>query len=105
MLDLTIYKSKYYPVKLSETETINVEPPKRKQLKKILSLTKNMKAESLDENDIDNLYEAITLAINKNKENKNFSQEDIDDIFSLNALYVFFDGYYTWVAENLDQKN
>lgn len=105
MLDLTIYKSRYYPVKISENETINVEPPKRKQLKKILSLTKNMKAESLDENDIDNLYEAITLAINKNKENKTFTQEQIDDIFSLNALYAFFDGYYTWVAENLDQKN
>ncbi len=105
MLDLTIYKSRYYPVKLSENETINVEPPKRKQLKKILSLTKNMKAESLDENDIDNLYEAITLAINKNKENKTFSQDKVDDIFSLNALYAFFDGYYTWVAENIDQKN
>ena len=82
-----------------------MEPPKRKQLKKILSLTKNMKAESLDENDIDNLYEAVTLAVNKNKENKTFTQEEIDDIFSLNALVAFFDGYYSWVAENLDQKN
>ena len=88
MLDLTIYKSRYYPVKLSEDETINVEPPKRKQLKKILSLTKNMKAETLDENDIDNLYEAITLAINKNKEDKIFSQDKVDDIFSLNKYHA-----------------
>lgn len=105
MLDLTIYKSKYYEVKMSESETIHIEPPKRKQLKKILSLTKNMKAESLDETDIDNLYEALTIAVNKNKENKEYSQETIDDIFSLNTLFAFFDGYYTWVAENLDQKN
>jgi hypothetical protein len=105
MLDLTIYKSRYYPVKISENEIINVEPPKRKQLKKILELTKNMKSESLDENDIDNLYEAITIAINKNKENKILSSDKIDDIFSLNALYAFFEGYYTWVADNLDQKN
>lgn len=90
MLDLTVYKSRYYEVKISESEIIHVEPPKRKQLKKILSLTKNMKAESLDETDIDNLYEAVTLAINKNKENKQYSQDTIDDIFGLNALFAFF---------------
>lgn len=34
MLDLTIYKQRYYQIKLSDNDIINVEPPKRKQLKK-----------------------------------------------------------------------
>ena len=42
MLDLTIYKQRYYQIKLSDNDIINVEPPKRKQLKKILELTKCM---------------------------------------------------------------
>lgn len=105
MLDLTIYKSRYYSVKISETETINLEPPKRKQLKSILSLTKNMNKESLSDDDIDKIYEALLIAFNKNKEGKTFSIETIDEIVPLNALYDFFEGYYGWVAENINQKN
>ena len=105
MLDLTIYKSRYYPVKISETETINLEPPKRKQLKSILSLTKNMNKESLSDDDIDKIYEALLIAFNKNKEGKIFSIETIDEIVPLNAIYAFFEGYYTWVADNINQKN
>ena len=105
MLDLTKYKSRYYEVKISETETINIETPKRKQLKTILSLTKNMNAESMSETDIDNLYEAASIAFNKNKEGKKFTEEQIDEILGFNSLYAFFEGYYTWVAENIEQKN
>ena len=32
-------------------------------------------------------------------------QDAIDEILGFNALYAFFDGYYTWVAENINQKN
>lgn len=36
MLDLSIYKSRYYEVKLDENLVVNIEPPKIKQLKKYL---------------------------------------------------------------------
>lgn len=64
-----------------------------------------MNAEKINDQDIDNLYEAALIAFNKNKENWTFSQDAIDDILGFNALYAFFDGYYTWVAENINQKN
>lgn len=105
MLDLTIYKSRYYPVKIGEDETVNLEPPKRKQLKSILSLTKNMNKENLSDEDIDKIYEALLIAFNKNKEGKIFTEEQLDDLVPLNALYDFFEGYYGWVAENINQKN
>ena len=105
MLDLTIYKSRYYQVKINETEIINLESPKRKQLKNILLLTKNLNKENLSDDDKDKIYEALVMAFNKNKEGKVFTIDTIDEIVPLNALYAFFEGYYTWVAENVNQKN
>lgn len=105
MLDLSIYKSRYYPVKLDENTIINIEPPKRKQLKKVLSLTKSIDEKTLNDGDVDNLYEAAEIALSKNKEGKKFAAEEVEDYLDLAALVAFFDGYYSWVAENVDQKN
>lgn len=105
MLDLSIYKSRYYQVKLDENTTINVEPPKRKQLKKIISLTKSITNQQLNEEDIDSLYEAAEIALSKNKEGVEFTPERVEDYLNLNALVAFFEGYYSWVTENVNQKN
>lgn len=105
MLDLSIYKTRYYEVKLDENTIINIEAPKRKQLKKVLSLTKNVNGQDLDDSDIDNLYEAAEIALSKNKEGKKFAAEEIEEILDLAALVAFFDGYYGWVMENVNQKN
>ena len=105
MLDLSVYKSRYYEVKLDESTTVNIEPPKRKQLKKILALTQSVNEQNFSENDIDNLYEAAEIALSKNKEGKVFTADNIEDYLDLAALVAFFDGYYTWVMENVNQKN
>ena len=105
MLDLSVYKSRYYQVKLDENVVVNIEPPKRKQLKKILSLTKSVNDANFSEDDIDSLYEAAEIALSKNKENRTFTADDIEDYLDLSALVVFFDGYYTWVMDNINQKN
>ncbi len=105
MLDLSIYKSRYYEVKLDESTIVNIEPPKRKQLKKILALTQSVNDQNFSENDIDNLYEAAEIALSKNKEGKVFTADNVEDYLDLAALVAFFDGYYTWVMENVNQKN
>lgn len=105
MLDLTIYKQRYYQIKLSDNDIINVEPPKRKQLKKILELTKCMNNDDLTEDDIEKLYEACLLAFNKNKEKREFNIDELDEILDLSSLLAFFDGYYSWIEKNIDQKN
>lgn len=105
MLDLSVYKTRYYQVKLDESIIVNIEPPKRKQLKKILSLTKSVNDNKFSEEDIDSLYEAAEIALSKNKENKSFTADEIEGYLDLGALVVFFDGYYSWVVENINQKN
>ena len=105
MLDLTIYKSQYYQVKLDERTILHLALPKKKQLKTIMSLTKDLNNDDLTVEDIDSLYEAVLIAFNKNKEGRRFSEDQIEEIIGFNSLYAFFDGYYTWVADNLNQKN
>lgn len=83
---------------------INIETSKRKHLKKVLALTKSMSGENLNETNIDNLYEVAQIALSKNKENKSFNAESIEDYLDLTALITFFEGYYNWVMENVNQK-
>ena len=105
MLDLSIYKTRYYEVKIDDNLTINLEMPRKKQLKKIMSLTKSLNGDVLNEEDIDSLYDATLIAFNKNKEGKQFTEDDIEEMLGFNSLYAFFDGYYSWVADNINQKN
>lgn len=105
MLDLTAYKSRYYEVKISDNDIVHLENPKKKQLKILLSLTKKVDSKNLTEEDMDALYEAALIAFNKNKERRTFTEEEIDELLGLNALYDFFKGYYSWVADNVSQKN
>ena len=105
MLDLTIYKSRYYEVKVGENDIVYLETPKKKQLKVLLSLTKRLDNKNLTEEDIDSLYEAASIAFNKNKEGRKFTEDVIEELLGLNALYDFFKGYYSWVADNVSQKN
>ena len=105
MLDLSVYKSRYFPVKFDENTIVNIEPPKRKQLKKVLSLTKNINEQNFDDADVDSLYEAAEIALSKNKEGKVFTAEQIEDYLDLAALVAFFENYYSWVMENVNQKN
>lgn len=64
-----------------------------------------MSGENLNETDIDNFYDAAQIALSKNKENKSFTAESIEDYLDLAALIAFFEGYYNWVMENVNQKN
>jgi len=70
-----------------------------------LALTQSVNDQNFSENDIDNLYEAAEIALSKNKEGKVFTADNIEDYLDLAALVAFFDGYYTWVMENVNQKN
>lgn len=105
MLDLSVYKTRYYEVKVDDNLTVNLEMPKKKQLKTIMSLTKSLNGDVLSETDIDSLYDATLIAFNKNKEGKHFTEDDIEEMLGFNSLYAFFDGYYSWVADNINQKN
>ena len=105
MFDLSVYKQRYFEVKLNNSLTIHIEMPTKKQHKNILSLTENMKDGKISGEELDKFYSAIVIALNKNKEKKKIEANDIEENFNLTALYGFFDEYYTWVSDNLNQKN
>lgn len=105
MLDLTVYKSKHYEIKVAENDFVHLEIPKKKQLKVLLSLTKKIDSQNLKEEDLDALYEAALIAFNKNKEGRTFTEQGLEELLGLDALYAFFKDYYSWIADNVNQKN
>lgn len=105
MLDLSVYKKKYFEVKINDSNVINLEFPTKKQLKTMLTLTKNINNGEITDKSLDDLYSAAHTAFNKNKERKSFSMEFIEENLNIKALYAFFEEYYTWVNDNMNQKN
>ena len=36
---------------------------------------------------------------------KDVNIDELDEILDLSSLLAFFDGYYSWIEKNIDQKN
>ena len=105
MFDMTKFIKKHFEIKISEGNNLFLLPPKMKVLKKIVSLSGNISNEQLEEKDIDNLVEAIALAISKNKQEIKISAEQVEDMFDLEDMIIFLKEYFNWVSEITNQKN
>lgn len=105
MFDMTKIKKRYFDIRLKSGKTLNIEVPKLKILKKISSLGESSKNEELNENDVKNLIEATTLAINKNKQNYKISAEQVEDMFDIEDVMLFLSNYFEWVNQIQNSKN
>ena len=75
MLDLTVYKTRYYEIKIGENNIVHLETPKKKQLKVLLNLTKKVDSKNLTEEDMDALFPSTSdllfnLSLNENIANR-----------------------------------
>lgn len=105
MFDMTKIKKRYFDIKLKNGKILNIEAPKLKILKKILSLGESSKNEELNENDMKDLIEATTLALNKNKQNYKISAEQVEELFNIEELILFLSDYFEWVNQIQNSKN
>ncbi len=74
MYDMTKLKTRYFDIKLRTGKILNIEPPKLKVLKKIAALSEVKDTDDLGEKDIENLTEAVALALSKNRQNFKISK-------------------------------
>jgi hypothetical protein len=91
MFDINNLNLDHFKV-LIDNETIDINPPKVKALKKIMSLTSVN-----DETAIDGLVSAVHMIINSNKQDKKVSIEFIEDNFDIGMLNAFMNEYFKWV--------
>ena len=98
-------KQRYFPIKLYLTDekgneksiVINVEPPRIKTLKKLISFTgkKEVSAEEFK-------Y-MITALLNKNKEHK--SVDKYVDELSIDQLQAVYTAFMEWLDQSKKEKN
>ena len=105
MYDMTKMRTRYFDLKLKNGRVINVEPPKLKVLKKVAALSEIKNTENLEENDINNLIEAVALALSKNKQNIKISNENVENSFDIDEIVDLLSNYFEWVNSIQNQKN
>ena len=105
MYDMTKFKTRYFDVKLRNGKPLNVEPPKMKMLKKISSLSSIKDTDNLSESDIDNLIEALSLALSKNKQNYKVSTTIIEEEYNILEVIDFLNAYFNWINSIQVSKN
>ena len=103
MYDMSKFLPRYFSIKLKNEKTIDVEPPKLKVLKKIMSLSK-VQGELTEEN-FDDIIKAVSMALSKNKQNYEVNIEWLTENHNIDELMELLTHYFDWVNEINDSKN
>jgi len=98
MFDISVINKRYFDIKIGDL-TLEVEPPKIKTLKKIMSLSKSRSAEAMDD-----LAEAVHVILNKNKSGYVVSSEIVDEL-DLDQLNEILTAYFEWLSKEKSSKN
>jgi hypothetical protein len=114
IFDLSIVNMRYFEIKLKvpvdkivdeavtkiEKEIVlELEPPTKKMLNKIIKLRKEK-----EEDIMDNLYEAVWMILNKNKTGKKISVETVDKI-NIDLINAILTAYFEWLNKEQNSPN
>lgn len=98
-------KTRYFTMKLKNGKILNIEPPKLKVLKKISALSKIEETGELKEKDIENLSEAVSLALSKNKQKFKITAEQVEDDYDIDEILSLLNNYFEWINSTHNEKN
>lgn len=99
MYDMNQINKRYWDVKFTNGLFLSVECPKLKTLRKITDLTKDK------ENAVENLAEALAMALSKNKQNETISAEFIDENFNIDDINSLLTSFFGWVKNVKNDPN
>lgn len=105
MYDMTKLKTRYFDIKLRTGKILNIEPPKLKVLKKIAALSEVKNTEELGEKDIENLTEAVALALSKNRQNFKITRDQVENEYDIDEIMDLLNNYFDWVNSIQNSKN
>lgn len=101
-------KKKYLTITLQDEKktTILVGTPTKEIMDKLVSLQDIFNdPDSIDNDTIDNLYEICANIISRNKTNTRIDTETLAQLFDIEDLFIFFNGYMDFVGELNSEKN
>lgn len=105
MYDMAKLKTRYFDIKLRTGKILNIEPPKLKVLKKIAALSEVKNTEELGEKDIENLTEAVALALSKNRQNFKITRDQVENEYDIDEIMDLLNNYFDWVNSIQNSKN
>lgn len=97
MFDINSINKRYFNIKIGEL-VLDVEPPKIKTLKKIISLSKGKT------DDVVSISEAIKLILSKNKSGYLVSDEIIDEL-DMDQYSIILTEYFKWISDVKNSPN
>lgn len=95
MFDISVISKRYFDIKIGDL-TLEVEPPKIKTLKKIISLSESQS--------MDDLVEASKMVLNKNKSSYVVSNKIIDEL-DMDQLNELLSAFFEWLNKGKTSKN
>ena len=93
MYDMTSINKRFWDIKFTNGQILSVECPKLKTLRKITDLTKDQDKENL----LENLSNALSLALSKNKQGESITADFVEDNFDIDDITNILTNYFEWV--------
>jgi hypothetical protein len=98
MFDINKINKRYFDIKMGDLK-LQVEPPTKKMLNKITSLSA-----ASSEDAIDGLYEAVGMLLRKNKSKTKVEDEIIDEL-DFDELNAILTAYFGWLSNEKNSPN
>ncbi len=99
MFDLSAVNKRYFDIKLNDL-VLEVEAPKVKTLKKIVSLAANSKKEE----GLDSMTDAVLTLLKKNKGDKKVPPSIIDEL-DYDQMNEIITAFFEWLTGEKNSKN
>jgi len=99
MFDLNTINKRYFEIKMGE-QILEIEPPSKKMLNKVTSLSSIKDGKKAT----DGLYDAVEMILSKNKAGRKISEDTVADL-NLDQINVIITKYFEWLNETKNSKN
>ena len=99
MFDLNTISKRYFEIKIGE-QILEIEPPSKKMLNKIISLSGVKDGKKAT----DGLYDAVEMILNKNKIGRIITEDTVSDL-NLDQVNGIITAYFNWLNETKNSKN
>ncbi len=104
MFDMRELVKRHFEIILPDGKKIEVEPPKLKVLKRIMSIAK-INEDELDDTALTVLSEACAMALSKNKQGSLISADYLEEQLDIYQMQDLLGAYFDWVGEIQTSKN
>lgn len=106
-LNFKTAKKTFLTVTLIDGTVLLIGTPTKRVFDALTTIQNGLKADvsDIDDNTLDEIYEACAYAMSRNKAGKVITKEYLEEIFDIEDILLFFNAYVNFIETLTDQKN